>query len=359
MTDTARSAGPPAETLRHVEGPSFLLDTAGDAIVDCNQRGARLLGYPRTELRETDISTVHPDDLGELCRTATAARRNGMAQTGQVTCLTKTGSEFPAEVSLLLPAGRSPREPDTDDPVVAVVHTDDEESRRTRQVGGLLRILRHTVRNRLNVVLGRLEMIAQTTDSERSERHTRVATEACEELLAAAANTWEVREVLGDTPGPDETVDLAALTRRAVETVEDETGTTGVERRLRPCRVVGTGTLGIAVRHLVENAVVHNDTEKPRVWVVLRPPEVLDHDCAELVVADDGPGLPAAERRIAQRETPPTPVAHNSGLGLWITAWIVRQSRGRLDIDTGPDGTVVTVTLPAEVETTDSRAAGD
>jgi signal transduction histidine kinase len=64
-------------------------------------------------------------------------------------------------------------------------------------------------------------------------------------------------------------------------------------------------------------------------------------------VADDGPGIPQSEVD-ALRRGHETPTDHGSGLGLWVTNWIVDTLDGELTFaHREPTGTVVTVWLPA------------
>jgi signal transduction histidine kinase len=67
---------------------------------------------------------------------------------------------------------------------------------------------------------------------------------------------------------------------------------------------------------------------------------------AVLRIADDGPGLPPVERRVLEAGAE-TQLTHSTGLGLWLTNWIVRVSNGRVAVDTGDDGTTVDLELPA------------
>ncbi|MGM0399219.1 MAG: ATP-binding protein, partial [Halobacteriota archaeon] len=63
-------------------------------------------------------------------------------------------------------------------------------------------------------------------------------------------------------------------------------------------------------------------------------------------VEDDGPGIPDHEKAVL-REGEETPLAHGSGLGLWLVYWIVTMNGGRLEIsDNEPRGTVVEIDLP-------------
>jgi signal transduction histidine kinase len=83
-----------------------------------------------------------------------------------------------------------------------------------------------------------------------------------------------------------------------------------------------------AITELVDNAVRHNDADEPRVRISAA--ELPSESWVSLVVADDGPGIPPAERAVLTGEE--TPLDHASGLGLWYVNWIVTAGGGALDI---------------------------
>lgn len=98
------------------------------------------------------------------------------------------------------------------------------------------------------------------------------------------------------------------------------------------------------VGNLVENAIVHNRAggrvelsfERSGRWSAVR-------------VADDGPGIPVAEReRAFERFRRIGDGAPGSGLGLAIVRDLVAAAGGEVVLDGGADaGTVATVRLPA------------
>jgi signal transduction histidine kinase len=114
-----------------------------------------------------------------------------------------------------------------------------------------------------------------------------------------------------------------------------------LERRRR--RLRRTGRL---LRNLVSNAICHTppgtnvriDAHRRDGWI-------------DVVVADDGPGVPpAVAARVFERfyrGDPTHPAAAGTGLGLSIVAAIARAHGGTVDFASTPGrGTTVTVTLP-------------
>jgi signal transduction histidine kinase len=102
-----------------------------------------------------------------------------------------------------------------------------------------------------------------------------------------------------------------------------------------------------AVENVLENAVEHNDSDAPRVDVSVAVTDSSDGERVVLSVADDGPGLSAMEREVLASETE-TPLTHSSGVGLWLTRWIVRSSYGTLSVSEGHlGGTCVDLSVRA------------
>jgi signal transduction histidine kinase len=91
----------------------------------------------------------------------------------------------------------------------------------------------------------------------------------------------------------------------------------------------------------VENALVHNG-EDPTVEVTVSEDPRAG---AVLSVADDGPGIPARERKVLESGTE-TQLEHGQGIGLWLVTWAVTQLGGALSFsEREPSGSIVTVRL--------------
>ena len=110
------------------------------------------------------------------------------------------------------------------------------------------------------------------------------------------------------------------------------------------------------IRNLLDNSI-HNVSIRGHVAleVQARP------DCAVLVVSDDGPGIPSAERARAFERFYRIPggASGGSGLGLSIVGRVVELLGGHIQLSSPAVGTglVVTVTLPYSVAQALGRTA--
>jgi PAS domain S-box-containing protein len=104
-----------------------------------------------------------------------------------------------------------------------------------------------------------------------------------------------------------------------------------------------------AIEELVENAVKHSGDD-PSVTVSIETVP----NAIEIRISDNGPGLPEAEAEVltAGEETP---LAHGSGLGLWLAYWIVSSHDGSIDPEITERGTTMRVTVPRKPTVTANK----
>ena len=206
------------------------------------------------------------------------------------------------------------------------------------------RVLRHNLRNDMNVIEGFAQIVEEESTGETAAYATRIR-ETSEKLRVLTDKERKITKFLSDQPST-EPVDLAETVEAVVAAVNDRHSNADVTTR-RPesgtSTARATPSIGQAVEELVENAVVHSDRERPSVDVRIER----DDDAARVVVADDGPGIPEMERAVLTGETEIEPLYHGSGLGLWLVNLVVSQSDGTLTFDENePRGSVVVIELP-------------
>ncbi|QLH80788.1 ATP-binding protein [Halosimplex pelagicum] len=222
------------------------------------------------------------------------------------------------------------------------IYTDiTERNRRKRHHAVLHRVLRHNLRNALTVILGSASEIERRADDPLAEQ-ARLTLSAARDLERLSDRAQLVERAFDDETDR-QVVDIADLSRSvataARETADSATITTDFPDRLP---VLAGGALEAAVENLVSNAVVHGG-DAPDVRLVGRRAG----DMAEIEVADDGPGIPDAERAVVFEDRPLTQLSHGTGLGLWLVKWAVESCHGRIDYERVDGETVVRVTLPA------------
>ena len=209
--------------------------------------------------------------------------------------------------------------------------------RRDRLIEVLDRVLRHNLRNDMNVVIGFSETIADRTDGEIAEMATRVTETALDLISLTDTVRGFERGVVDSTELKP--YDIRSVVGAVVEDLRTDYPDTEfcIEADESPT-VMATGQLELALSELGDNAARHGES------TVRYEVTTTGDDRIAINVHDSGPGLPTTERRVleAGRETP---LEHGSGLGLWMVNWIVTNLGGTVATSVD-DGTTVSIILP-------------
>ena len=223
-----------------------------------------------------------------------------------------------------------------------------------RRIGVLNRLLRHDLRNEMNVVLGYADLIGDQfekrselrdpeTDDELKTALERI-TGAAETMLDRAETVRHVEATLDADRSARTRLDVVGLIRAQVNGMVMEYHSADPQITVDApdsAWISATGLIDTVFDNLLENAIEHSHRERPTI-------EITVAESAEFVavtVADDGPGIPKQELETFQSEVE-TQITHSSGLGLWLVVWITEASGGRVSFDVGETGTAVTVEFP-------------
>ncbi|UIO99283.1 PAS domain S-box protein [Halobaculum sp. CBA1158] len=232
-----------------------------------------------------------------------------------------------------------------------------DETRRDRyeqRLRVLTRVLRHDLRNELNVVLGYADVIGAEAD-DRTGEHVESIRRAAERLASLGERVRGVDQTLRSADHGGRPVSVTAVVERVAERARDrfpdaEVRVDGDDGDDGDAIAYADELLATAAWNAVENAVRHHDGDRPRVLLSTRR----DGDAVELRIADNGSGIPDEDRE-AVESGHETQLQHASGIGLWLVRWIVDGVDGELAFaidDPDPDpfddtGTVVVLRFRA------------
>jgi signal transduction histidine kinase len=311
------------EAALDVVGNGLVVLDAEGMVVDADERARRVL-TPAPAAGD-HISAVFPDTpLSWLSGTAVEGEAEGIRRTYEV------------QVSPLRDAEGTL----TGYALVLRDVTDRRAYEQRLQVAN--RVLRHNLRNDMNVVHG----LAERIEAGEADDPAAVAAQVQSKVDGVVETSEKVREMTRIEPSSVEAaepVDLGTVAEEVVTRFDADHATVECELSRTRAAVTDESALETALRNLLENAVEHNDDEEP--WARLRIEEA--DGTVRLRIDDDGPGIPAEEREVLRREAE-TPLKHSRGMGLWLASWSARAAGGELSIEsTGPDGTTVRIEFPA------------
>ena len=213
----------------------------------------------------------------------------------------------------------------------AVLSDITDQQRRERHLQLVSRVLRHNMANRINIIMGHVEMLAERAD-ETDRSHLDAIDASATSIIETSGKLRTIQGIVtgGQSAGPtDVSRTVASVTETYAERYPDATVTSEC-----PQDVFARCPTGFqaALDNLVENAIEHNPSPSPSVTVTV----TVEGGLLYVAVTDDGPGIPETERRIL--EDGETPLRHSAGVGLWLVYCFVEQAGHELSFEHLDDG---------------------
>ena len=282
--------------------------------------------------------------------------RDGTVEDVELQFETAAGNQIWGEVSGIVT--------DTDDGPVFELALQDITVRKEReqQLTVLNRVLRHNLRNALNVIDGNAAMLKSEVDDGELRDHIEGIERRVANLEELSEKAVTVRSLFDQGRSTTTACNVRALLMRVAKEFEDRHpgARVVVDAPAEPLYVNADVRLKMALSELVNNAVVHNNRATPEVQLTTETVVDDGQQAVAVVITDNGPGIPKHERD-AIESGEETPLQHGTGLGLWLVYWAMSLLGGDIHIDDADPGTRIALRLPqvgTEAESKSDTGAG-
>ena len=345
-------SGPSNEVLRElyhsVNDAILIQDGETGEILDVNERMCEMYGYSRDEalrLSVADLSSGDPPYTQETLVEYWEKTVEGEPQVFDWHAKDSEGDLFWVEVSM--------RRATIDDRTLILVIVRDITERKdyekqiektNKELEALNRVVRHDIRNDMNIVLGWTELLEGHVDEEGQDYLRKV--------LASGQHIVELTDIARDyveTLTSEDDLTVAPTPLRSILNVELDLRRESFPNaefvllgEVPDVEVLANEMLGSVFRNLLNNAAQHNDKPVPAVTVSC---EVDDEDVV-VQIADNGPGIPNHQKDSIFYKGDKGIKSEGSGIGLYLVQTLVRQYNGSVTVeDNEPEGAVFTVRL--------------
>lgn len=317
------AASPAAGTLgertvvRETDDLVLIVDER-DRPLRLNEAAVRTLGVSREEAFDASLPALLGQDTETLLtrETVELETTDGTRRYDpQVSRLTGQGRELGALLSLRDVTERELRE---------------------QRLSVLNRVLRHNLRNKVEVLKSHTEVLDAELDA--YDTHTETLAETAGDIAQLGRNARQIDQFVAEA-SEDRTVDVVTTVSETLNTLDAETADVAVNCDTPDTLSVVTNrrALSAALESALDNAITYADSA---VTVAVEP----ESNGCTVSVSDDGPGVPEGELDLLDSGVE-TPLQHGTGLGLWQLKWAVRTLGGGLSFDT-TEGTTVEITVP-------------
>jgi PAS domain S-box-containing protein len=216
----------------------------------------------------------------------------------------------------------------------------------TEQLEALNRVVRHDIRNDMNVVTGWACVLKDHVEEEsardavdnilRSSQHVIELTEVAREYVESLA---EEDTVATEPVRLEPVLNQCVMSRREVfpdATIE-------IDGDLPRVSVEANEMLSSVFRNLINNAIQHNDKDDPTV----RVSGTVTDGTVMVAIADNGPGIPEQSREAIFGKGEQGIESEGTGIGLYLVNQLVENYGGDIQIESNdPEGTVFRIGLP-------------
>lgn len=325
------------QALNALDDLFYVVNTDG-TLRRWNSQLPQTAGYADSELADMRAIDLFAEDSRERITDLIESVLSGETGTVEADLLTANGEHRPYEFT-----GAQLTDGDGNTTELVGVGRDiADRKKRDKHLKILSRILRHNLRNDLNVVRGRAETICAEASGAVAADAEQIV-EMSDKLLELTEKERQLAAVLRTEP-TQKSLDIKQVLEGVTSKVLSEypAATTTVECPAE-MTIRTTAELAQAIEELAVNAIVHNDSESPEVSVTAAWGET----GARIEVADSGPEIPEMERSILTDGIKEGPLSHGTGLGLGLVREIISQAGGSISYtQRSPTGNIIRIVLP-------------
>lgn len=207
----------------------------------------------------------------------------------------------------------------------------------------LNKVVRHDIRNNLQLVLGYAESLKYNVGPEGEEQMEKIL-DSAREAVDITTSAREITEVLLKSETDLCPVDLRVVVRDQIDEIQSSNDSVVVNTDTIPdVKVRADDMLNSVFRNLVQNAITHTDKDLAKVTVSGATTE----EIVRISIADNGPGIPDNQKDEIFEEGTTALDSDGTGLGLYLVDTLVDRYNGTVSVeDNEPEGSVFTVELP-------------
>ena len=294
----------------------FVVDSNG-RVVQTNQTAVKKLHTTRGELLESKIADIVGYEITELVANET------------VSLETSDGvRQYDSQLSVITdPYGTK---------LGSVVSFRDVSTREVSQqrLSVLNRVLRHNLRNQMDIVKSHAETLPNNV-----EKHRSSIIGTADAVVALGRQVQQIDEFVSAEESSSR-VDLTRIVERVLDRVSTTDVTITTDMPGTAMITTNREAVASAIESPLKNAVNYAATSASVTITAI-------DGGYRVAISDDGPGIPPEELNALDRGTE-DPLKHTTGLGLWQLKWAVMTLGGDVSFEVD-NGTTVKIDIPDNI----------
>lgn len=216
------------------------------------------------------------------------------------------------------------------------------------QLAVLNRVIRHDIRNDMNVFLGWLDTLMEDADDEDARILKRLR-RSSQHVVSLTKDVGDLVDAITEAGSPElDPIPVQRVVNEEVAKVRDR-----YAQRAQPIEVsvedlpevevMADEMLSSVIANILNNAILHNDKESPRVTITAS----LTNGTIVIDIADNGAGIPPELRDDIFGRGEKGLESPGTGTGLYLVDMLIDRYNGSVEaLENDPEGTIFRLTLP-------------
>jgi PAS domain S-box-containing protein len=206
-------------------------------------------------------------------------------------------------------------------------------------------VLRHDIRNDLQVVTSYADLLAEECEDEKMKKDIATIRNSADQAIELTDTARELAEVMVSIAQDSQQVNLRAVLEKEVSEVQSSYPNAAVtyDTTIPPVSIDANDMISSVFRNLLKNAIQHNDKSVAEVKVSATDQD----DTVTIRIADNGPGVPDDRKNAIFGRGERGLKSAGTGFGLYLVEKLVTNYGGEVSVeDNDPEGSVFVVELP-------------
>ncbi|UWG47700.1 Signal transduction histidine kinase [Halanaeroarchaeum sp. HSR-CO] len=205
-------------------------------------------------------------------------------------------------------------------------------------------VLRHDIRNDLQIITAYSEMLADHIDDD-GATYLHTVQESAKNAIELTMTAGRIADVMLTQGVERQKMNIRTVLHGEIDAIRssDQTATIDVEGDLFDQTVFADQMLDAVFRNLLKNAIQHTEAERPEIVVAT----TVQDDMVEVHISDNGPGVSDERKDAIFGKGEQGLQSNGTGMGLHLVDTLVSEYGGEVWVeDNDPQGAIFIVALP-------------
>ena len=213
---------------------------------------------------------------------------------------------------------------------------------KTEHIDVLNRILRHNLRNELNIIMGLNTIINKETNNTDIQNYCSKLNNSTSRLKRLTEEAKIIKNITKENTKLN-VLNLKTQIKYAIDMCSNNLDISCINLDISSDTTIKSGEkIHFVFESLIDNAIRYNNSNTPYVKIFAKE----YNEYVDICIEDNGPGIPKEEIHIINQDEKISELKHGSGLGLWLSKWIIETYNGKLIVDNNMcGGTTIKIRL--------------